>query len=161
MPKKQRNTNNYSSYYTTPLFSTAITGERLHEAQLNDTNLTRQRNFAVINLLPHKDPILSEYYILFSELSIENDVIHKGDQMLLPKILQQEAISLAHDGSHPGLDAIKRRLSAYFWFPGVDNAIKLQVENCHECQITTATPIKAPLTSTPIPEKPKQNLSID
>ena len=43
-----------------------------------------------------------EYYRLFSELSIENDVIHRGDQMLLPKSLQQEAISLAHEGSHPG-----------------------------------------------------------
>ena len=39
--------------------------------------------------------------------------------------------------------------------------MKLQVENCHECQITTATSIKAPLTSTPIPEKPWQNISID
>ena len=43
----------------------------------------------------------------------------------------------------------------------MDNAIKLQVENCHECQITTATPIKAPLTSTPIPGKIWQNISID
>ena len=81
--------------------------------------------------------------------------------MLLPKSLQQEAISLAHEGSHPGLDAIKHRLRAHFWFPGMDNAIKLQVENCHKCQITTATPIKAPLTSTPILEKPWQNISID
>ena len=42
----------------------------------------------------------------------------------------------------------------------MDNAIKLQVKNSHECQITT-TPIKASLTSTPIPEKPWQNISID
>ena len=43
----------------------------------------------------------------------------------------------------------------------MDNAIKLQVKNCHECQIIPATAIKASLTSTPIPEKPKQNISID
>ena len=43
----------------------------------------------------------------------------------------------------------------------MDNAIKLQMEYCQECQITTVTPIKAPLTSTPIPEKPWQNISID
>ena len=73
----------------------------------------------------------------------------------------QRAISLAHEGSHPGQNAIKRRLKTHFWFPGMDNAIKLQVENCHECQKTTATPIKAPLTSTPIPEKSWQNISID
>ena len=101
------------------------------------------------------------YYRLFSELSIENYIIHRGDQMLLPKSLQQETISLAHEGSHPGQDAIKRRLRAHFWFPGMDNAIKLQVENCHECQITIATLINAPLTSTSIPEKPWQNISID
>ena len=81
--------------------------------------------------------------------------------MLLPKSLQQEAISLAHEGSHPGQEAIKRHLRAHFWFPRMDNAIKLQVENCHECQITTAAPIKAPLTSTPIPKKPWQNITID
>ena len=121
----------------------------------------RLRHFIAINQPPHNDPTLQEYYRLFSEQSIENDIIHRGDQMLLPKSLQQEAISLAHEGSHPGQDAIKRRLRAHFWFSGMDNAIKLQVENCHECQITTATPIKAPLTSTPIPEKPWQNISID
>ena len=135
LPKKQRNTKNYCSYYTihTHLFSTAITRERLHEAQLNDTNLTRLRHFIAINQSPHNDPTLREYSILFSELSIENVIIHRGDQMLLPKSLQQEAISLAHEGSHPGQDAIKRCLRAHFWFPGMDNAIKLRVENCHEC----------------------------
>ena len=81
--------------------------------------------------------------------------------MLFPKSLQQEAISQAHEGSHPGQNAIKRHLRAHFWFAGMDNAIKLPVENCHECQITTATPIKEALTSTPIPEKPWQNISVD
>ena len=88
--------------HNTPLFSTAITRKRLHEAQLNDTNLTRLRHFIAINQPPHNDPTLREYYRLFSELSIENDVIHRGDQMLLPKSLLQEAISLTHEGSHPG-----------------------------------------------------------
>ena len=147
--------------HNTPLFSTAITRERLHEAQLNNTNLTRLRHFIAINQPPHNDPTLWEYYRLFNELSIENAIIHRGVQMLLPKSLQQEAISRAHEGSYPGQDANKHHLRAHFWFLGMDNAIKLQVENCHECQITTATPIKAPLTSTLIPEKPRQNVSID
>ena len=147
--------------HNTSLFSTAITRERLHEAQLNDTNLTRLRHFIAIKQPPHNDPTLREYYRLFSELSIENDIIHRGDQMLFPKGLQQEAISQAHEESHLGQDAIKCRLRAHFWFPRMDNAIKPQVVNCLESQIATATPIKAPLTSTSIPEKPWQNISID
>ena len=127
--------------HNTPLFSTAITREHLHEAQLNNTNLTWLRHFIALNQPPRNDLTLQEYYRLFSELSIENSVIHKGNQILLPKILQQEAICLAHEGSYPGQDAIKRCLRAHFWFPRMDNAIKLQVENYHECQITTATPI--------------------
>ena len=86
--------------HNTHLFSTAITRECLHEAQLNNTNLTRLRHFIAINQPPHNDPTLREYYRLFSELSIENDIIHRGDQMLLPKSLQ-EAISLAHEGITP------------------------------------------------------------
>ena len=120
--------------HNTPLFSIAITRECLHEAQLNDTNLTRLRHFIAINQPPHNDPTLREYYRLFSELSIENDIIYRGNQIFLPKSLQQEAISQAHEGSHPGQDAIKHRLRTPFWFSGMDNAIKLQVENCHECQ---------------------------
>ena len=147
--------------HNTSLFLTPITRECLHKAQLNDTNLKRLRHFIAINQPPHNDPTLQGYYRLFSMPSIENDIIHKGDQMLLPNSLQQEAIFLAHEGSHPGQDAIKRCLRAHFWFPGMDNAIKLPLENCHECQITTGTPIKAPLTSTSIPEKPWQNISID
>ena len=81
--------------------------------------------------------------------------------MLLPMSLHEEAISLAHEGSHPGQDAVKRRLRAHFWFPGMDNTIQRQVESCHECQVRTASPFKAPLTPAPIPEKPWQSISID
>ena len=143
------------------LASTAITRERLRAAQLNDSTLSRLRHFIALNQAPTNDPTLRGYHKLFSELSVINDVIHRGDQMLLPESLREEAISLAHEGSHPGQDAVKRRLRAHFWFPGMDSTIQRQMEKCHECQVRTASPFKAPLTPTPIPEKPWQAISID
>ena len=143
------------------LSSTAITRERLHEAQLSDNISSRLRHFIALNQAPNNDPTLRRYLKLFSELSIIDDIIYKGDQILLPECLHEEAISLAHEGSHPGQDAVKRRLRAHFWFPGMDNTIQHQIGNCHECQIRTASPFKAPLTPTPIPEKPWQAISID
>ena len=122
LPKKQRNTKNYCSYYTIHPSSQLLSPENAYMKH-NDTNLTRLRHFIAINQPPHNDPNLREYYRLFSDLSIKNDIIHRGDQTLLPKSLQQEAISLAPEGLHPGQDAIKRRLRAHFWFPRWNTAM--------------------------------------
>ena len=93
--------------------------------------------------------------------STTDDIIYRGDKILLPQSLHDEIISFAHAGSHAGQDAVKRRIRAHFWFPGLDTAVKKRVETCHECQIHTRSPVKVPLSSTPIPDHPWDSVSLD
>ena len=30
---------------------------------------------------------------------------------------------------------LKRRSRAHYWFPGLDNAVRMHVESCHQCQV--------------------------
>ena len=144
-----------------PIRST-ISEQRLHQAQLNDKQLERLRHFIALGQAPQNDPTLKGFYRTFSELSIgTDDIIYRGDKILLPQSLHDEIISLAHTGSHAGQDAVKRRIRAHFWFPGLDTAVKHRIETCHECQIHTRSPIKVPLSSTPIPDHPWDSVSLD
>ena len=144
------------------LTTTAITKERLRNAQLQDAQLAQLRHYVALGQAPRNDPDLRCYFQSFSELSVDSEgIMYKGGQMLLPTNLREEAISLAHTGSHPGQDAVKRRLRTHFWFPGIDDAINQQIGSCHQCQVRTASPITPPLTPTSIPDRPWQKLSID
>ena len=140
----------------------SISEQRLHQAQLNDRQLERLRHFIALGQAPQNDPTLRGFSRTFSELSIgADDIIYRGDKILLPQSLHDEIISLAHAGSHAGQDAVKRRIRAHFWFPSLDIAVKNRLETCHECQIHTRSPIKVPLSSTPIPDHPWDSVSLD
>ena len=139
-----------------------LSEEHLHQAQLNDRQMERLRHFIALGQAPKNDPTLTGFSKVFSELAIgTDDIIYRGDKILLPQSLHDEVISSAHAGSHAGQDAVKRRVRAHFWFPGLDNAVQSCLATCHECQIHTRSPFKVPLTSTPIPEHPWDSVSLD
>ena len=124
--------------------------------------MERLRHFIALGQAPQNDSTLKGFSRTFSELSIgADDIIYRGDKILLPQSLHDEIISLAHAGSHAGQDAVKRRIRAHFRFLGLDIAVKKRLETCHECQIHTRSPIKVPLSSTPIPDHPWDSVSHD
>ena len=45
-----------------------------------------------------------------------NGILIKEDRIVLPDVLQQQAIELAHRGAHPGQSGIERRLRFHFFF---------------------------------------------
>ena len=74
---------------------------------------------------------------------------------------QYEIITHAHASLHAGQSAIKRRIRAHFWFPGLDNAVRMHVESCHHCQVHSTNPTKVPLSSAPAPKQPWESVSLD
>ena len=89
------------------------------------------------------------------------DLIYKGEQVILPHELVEEAIDISHDGSHPGQSMIKRRMRTHFWFPAMDQIIEERISSCPLCQIHTTSPVKSHLVPTPIPDQPWDSVSLD
>ena len=96
--------------------------------------MKRLRHFIALGQAPQNDPTLKGFNRNFSEVSIgADDILYRGDKILLQQSLHDEVISLVHTGSHEGQDASKRRIRAYFWFPGLDTVVKNRLDTCHEC----------------------------
>ena len=61
---------------------------------------------------------LSPFRKFFRELTISDEgLILKGAKIILPEKLWTVAFNKAHQGGHPGMNSLKRRLRNHFWFP--------------------------------------------
>ena len=56
-------------------------------------------------------------------------ILYRGNQILLPASLSDEAITLAHSRTQTGQDAIKCCVRAHFWFPSLDTIVRLLILN--------------------------------
>ena len=144
-----------------PITST-IFKDRIQKALANDRQLGLLSNFLAIGKAPRNDPTLKPFAQIFSELSIGADeIIYKGEQFVLPTSLHDEIITHAHASSHAGQSAMKRRIRAHLWFPGLENAVRMRIESCHRCQVRRTNPIKVPFSSAPVPKQLWDSVSLD
>ena len=97
---------------------------------------------------------VAEFKSVFGELHLSDaGFIMKGDQIVLPTSLRHKAIEKAHQGGHPGMVAMKRRVRSHFWFPGLGKAVEEKVKSCRACQLFTGNTVKENMRSQTVPEK--------
>ena len=96
------------------------------------------------------------------ELSVcsTNCIILRGTRIVVPEILQQRVIDLAHEG-HQGIAKTMSLLRGKVWFAGIDGAVEKKVKSCMLCQATTSETTREPLQMSPLPEGPSKEVSVD
>ena len=88
-------------------------------------------------------------------------ILLKGGKIVLPKVLQDRAISIAHEG-HQGMSRTKSFLRSKVWFPGINDRVEAAVMSCTACQLVHSDPVRPePLCMSDMPEGPWENLSAD
>ena len=97
---------------------------------------------------------------MFDELSIVQQMVLRGTRIVIPKGLQPEVISLAHEG-HQGATKMKQYLRARVWFPRMDVLVENYVASCHACLCSTRQSKFQPLIPTELLEGPWQHLASD
>ena len=139
----------------------AITVPRVREEIRNDAVIVE-----VMKLLragerpPLNDKRFTPFRPVWSELSIGMDILLRGERVVLPQTLVQEALAIAHQG-HMGIGKTKRYLRSCLWFPGMDNHVEKMVKRCLPCQAVTPEPHRDPLRMTALPAEPWQLLAAD
>lgn len=78
-------------------------------------------------------------------LSIENDCIFYGNRIIIPDTLRTNILELLHD-THIGVCRMKAAARQYVWWPTIDKDIESFARQCHECQITQASPSETTLS---------------
>ncbi|XP_055543424.1 uncharacterized protein K02A2.6-like [Wyeomyia smithii] len=86
---------------------TAFTWKEIKEASMSDSEI----KIVLDSLLNDVDSLPIEYRVVRNELCQFEDVLLRGDRIVIPKSLRTRVLSAAHDG-HPGITMMKNHLSS-------------------------------------------------
>ena len=91
-------------------------------------------------------------------LCSSSGVILRHRQIVVPEILHQTVIDLAHEG-YQGIEKTKSLLREKVWFSGINNEVEKKVKSYLACQATTLETKREPLNLSPLPKEPWQQIS--
>ena len=151
---------------------------------LHTTPITDKIGLAIISNHTRKDPVLSELvdlirkgqsYIhkdanpklrrfknLLSEITVTgNDILMNGERIILPESLQDEALELAHRGSHSANSCLERRLRNHFFFFDMQQKVQRFMKTCKDCNVFTDKKMKEPIIPHKVPAKCWENVAVD
>ncbi|MGL6006554.1 RNase H-like domain-containing protein, partial [Aeromonas sobria] len=146
----------------------------LPQLQQQDPFCSAVRKFIKNKLLPGDRTQASLVDQFAQTCFIEKDILWKRiirhdlpprTVLVVPKILRQEIIEMAHGGltGHDGIFKTKERLmESYFW-PNMDKDIAVHLQTCEKCQITQKDSRVQPHLLTPLPicSAPNQRVHCD
>ena len=119
-------------------YTEAVSIEGLIDNTNQDKTLRSLRKALRKGYLPESDKNLAVYGKVWDQLTIsESGLILKGEKIILPEAMISTAIKKAHQGGHPGMTTMKRRLRAHFWCPQLNKRVQEMVTNCNECAMFT------------------------
>ena len=107
------------------------------------------------NLLKRFEPILAELMLS------PKGILLKDDRMILPAILQDEAVELAHRGSHPRQSSMERRLRSHFFFHDMKQKVKKHLDQCHLCDMFSDKKTKEEIQPHQVPTECWKSVAVD
>ena len=103
---------------------------------------------------------IHEFWNFRDKLSVMDDIVFKGEKIVIPKSMQNEMLSLIHLG-HMGMEKCKHRARDVLFWPCMCKQIEQLVRQCDKCQERRMANTKEPMVPHDIPSRPWQILSSD
>lgn len=69
---------------------------------------------------------IKRYVPFRNELMAVNEIIVRGERLVIPKNLRKKVLEIAHIG-HPGIERTKQRLRAKVWWPNLDKETLVKI----------------------------------
>lgn len=105
------------------------------------------------------DEDLLPFYSYRGELIVEDNLIMKGNRVFIPEQLRTNMLNRLHEG-HLGVEKCRMRARECVWWPGISNAIRVLVTQCHICIEHRKNPAE-PLILTEKPTYPWEVVAVD
>ena len=105
----------------------------------------------------HKAPLdvslseLSLYKQAKEQLTFTDTVVLKSDHFVVPAVLQERIINIAHEG-HLGIVKTKALLREKVWFPCTEKMVETKIKACLPCQVVTPIYTREPLQMSVLPD---------
>lgn len=103
---------------------------------------------------------LKPYFNRREELSLEDDCIMWGVQVVVPTKLRNRVLEELHN-SHMGIAKTKALARSHVWWPKIDSAIEVLIKSCSRCQSVRSVPAVAPLHPWIWPSRSWQRIHVD
>ena len=100
------------------------------------------------------------YWNFRDELSEADEVLLKGERLIIPSCLQQDILQRIHMG-HMGITKCTQRAREVVFWPGMNKEITEMVEKCDACQNYQYSNQKEPMVQGQIPEGPWYMVATD
>ena len=101
-----------------------------------------------------------QFYSIRDELSINSDLILKGDRIVVPQSMRKEMLTILHIG-HPGITKVKTRARSTLYWPGMNNQLDNLSRTCQQCQEYQNRQREEPALNHEIPETPWTKVGTD
>ena len=95
------------------------------------------------------------------QLTVANDLILKGNKIVLPGTLRLKALDIAHAPGHIGLTKVRMLLREKVWFPYIDKQTKEMIDKCLPYQAAGPGKPPAPLKPSELPPSAGHTLKTD
>ena len=98
-------------------------------------------------------PVVSPYFKMRDEKSVQNELIFKGERVVVPKAARGELLGIIHN-SHLGVNGCLNRARECRYWPGMTGDIKNHVSTCEACREYERSQTKETLRSHETPSRP-------
>ena len=100
------------------------------------------------------------YLHVKNELCSYGQLLLRGSRIVIPQVLQEHVLKLAHEG-HQGIVKTKCRLRSKVWWPKVDADAEKLCKSCHDCQAVSEYSAPEPMARAYPPSGPWQDCTAD
>ena len=100
------------------------------------------------------------YLHVKDELYVYRELLLRGTRIVVPRILRDLVMKIAHEG-HQGVVKTKNRLRSKVWWPKMDSDVEKLCKVCHGCQVVLGYGPPEPMSRVVPPSGPWQDYSAD
>ncbi|XP_041472606.1 uncharacterized protein K02A2.6-like [Lytechinus variegatus] len=114
---------------------------------VNDPTVCQLKDTILEGWPDHKSQLpqsLTPYFGFRDEVSLSDDLIFKGERLVVPKQVRQKMKEELHRG-HNGVDSTLRRARDHLYWPGMSKEIKEFIQTCATCQENSISQPAQPL----------------
>lgn len=137
--------------------------QRVKEELRKDESLQQLKEYILKGFPEEKAKVPNNIKPYFDErhsLTIEDDLIVKGQQILIPQAMRKEIKEKLH-AAHLSTDSMLRRARRVVYWPGMSSDIRQVAESCSACQTSGPRNQKETLIQHPRGEKPWEKVGTD
>ena len=136
----------------------ALSPEEIEEASYNDEELCLVKN--CVKSGNWQKCTIPSYAHVKDELCTYGEFLLRGTRIVVPKVLRDRVVRLAHEG-HQGVVKTKYRLRSKVWWPGMNRDVENLCKICHGCKVMSSCDPPDPMSCVSPPSAPWQDCAAD